>query len=254
MVQPVTKHLTEVKNNMQATEKLTAVDGIKAAVPIAIGFIPIALAYGILAKASDVPNIICALMSLLVYAGASQFMAVNLMSLGVMGGEIVMTTFILNLRHLLMSASLAQRIEKNVSAKMRSLIAFGVTDETFSVASFRQEKTLSPAFLLGLNFTAFAAWNIGTWLGIFLASGLPESVKACMGIALYAMFIGLLIPSLKTSKPFLIVAIIAAATHALLNWLPLFAALSTGWTVIISTLIAAALGAALFPKEGANNG
>ena len=238
---------------VQSCQKLTAVDGIKAAVPIAIGYIPIALAFGILAKASGVPNYISVLMSLLVFAGASQFVAVNLMSLGVMGWEIVMTTFILNLRHLLMSASLSQRIPKNVSSKLLSLLAFGVTDESFSVASFRKERVLSPEFLLGLNFTGFAFWNIGTWGGIFLASGLPESVKAGMGIALYAMFIGLLIPSLKTSKPFLAVALIAAAVHTLLHYLPVFAGLSAGWTVIISAASAAAVGAVLF-KEGGNYG
>ncbi len=245
--------LSECAKAAQSCSKLTAVDGIKAAVPIAIGYIPIALAFGILAKASGVPNYVSVMMSLLVFAGASQFVAVNLISLGVMGWEIVMTTFILNLRHLLMSASLSQRIQKNVSSKLLSLIAFGVTDESFSVASFRKERVLSPSFLLGLNFTGFASWNIGTWAGIFLASGLPESVKAGMGIALYAMFIGLLIPSLKTSKPFLAVAFVAAAVHALLHYMPVFAGLSAGWTVIISAVAAAAVGAAVF-KEGGNNG
>lgn len=234
--------------------QLTIKDGIKAGIPIAIGFIPIALAFGILAKASGVPNTISSLMSLLVFAGASQFVAVNLLSLGVMHFEIIMTTFILNLRHMLMSASLAQRLEKRTPKKTLSILAFGVTDETFSMASFRQESVLSSSFMLGLNFTAFAAWNVGTWAGIFLATGLPESIKSSMGIALYAMFIGLLIPSLKGSNPFLVVALMAAAVHSVLSWAPLFASLSAGWTVVISTAVAAVIGAVLFPKGVENNG
>lgn len=226
---------------------LSLMDGIKAGIPIAIGYIPIALAFGILAKASGVPNLASSMMSLLVFAGASQFVAVNLIALGVMPWEIIMTTFILNLRHLLMSAALARRVQRNTSKKMLAVLAFGVTDETFSVASFRKERVLSPAFVLGLNFTAFSAWNAGTWAGIFLATGLPESIKASMGIALYAMFIGLLVPSLRTSKPFLIVSLVAAATHLVLNRVP------AGWAIIISAMVAAAAGALLFPKEAGNN-
>lgn len=231
------------------TSLLTFGDGIKAGVPIAIGYIPIAIAFGLLAKASGAPNYIGLLMSFLVYAGASQFVGVNLLALGAAFSEIVLTTFILNLRHFLMSAAITQRIETTTSKKWLALLAFGLTDETFTVAALQKEKELSRHFVLGLNTMAFTAWNVGTWVGLFLASGLPESLKLSMGIALYVMFIGLLIPSMKKSRPVLIVAITAMGFHSLLQWLPVLTELSTGWKIIMATIVSATVGASMFSKE-----
>jgi len=180
--------------------------GMRAGIPVAVGYIPIAIAFGLLAKSFDMPNVITLAMSLFIFAGASQFIGVQLIMAGSMYWEIILTTFILNLRHFLMSASLSQRLE-TTSNRFLAAIAFGVTDETFSVASTRDESTRGH-FVLGLNLIAFLAWNVGTWIGVFLAFGLPASVQTSMGIALYAMFIGLLIPSL-TRKPVIVVAGIA---------------------------------------------
>jgi 4-azaleucine resistance transporter AzlC len=232
--------------------QLTFRNGIKVGIPIAIGYIPIAIAFGLLARSSGIPNHISILMSLIIFAGASQFVGVNLISLGVASWEIVMATFILNLRHFLMCASLSQRIKEGTSKKYLALLSFGITDETFSVASLRKEEKLSPGFIFGLNLTAFSAWNIGTWIGVFLATGLPESVKSSMGIALYAMFMGLLVPSLKKSRPILIVSMISIAINCTLNYIPLFSSISAGWNIIISTVIASAIGTKLFP-EGVND-
>lgn len=234
-------------NSGTASSGLTFTEGIKSGIPIAAGYIPIGIAFGLLAKSAGIPNHITILMSLAVYAGASQFIGANLMASAVASWEIVLTTFIINLRHLLMSASISRRIERNASRAWMPFLAFGITDETFSVASFRKEADLSPRFILGLNLLAYASWNFGTWIGIFLARGLPELVKTSMGIALYAMFIGLLVPSLRKSRPVLVISLIAVAVHSVLHWVPLFAVLSAGWGIIIATLAAATAGAALFP-------
>src|SRR5690349_9628755 len=103
--------------------------GMKVGVPVAVGYIPIAIAFGLLAKTAEVPNQITILMSFLIYAGASQFIGVNLLVLGASYSEIILTTFILNLRHFLMTAALAQKVNADVSKTWRSLLAFGITDE-----------------------------------------------------------------------------------------------------------------------------
>jgi 4-azaleucine resistance transporter AzlC len=185
-------------------------NGSRAGFPIAIGYIPVAIAFGILARSADIPYYVAAMMSAFVFAGASQFVAVGLLQTGTAIGEIVLTVFVLNFRHLLMSASLATRIESGVTRGKLYLLAFGVTDETFSVASLRPEDKLSAGFLIGLNGISFAAWNAGTWAGLFLASGFPEAVQSSMGIALYAMFVGLLVPSARAAKPVLFVALTSA--------------------------------------------
>lgn len=228
--------------------KLNFIAGAKAGLPVAIGYIPIGIAFGLLAKSLDIPNYISVLMSLLIYAGASQFIGVNLIVLGASMGEIVITTFILNLRHFLMTATLSPRLEAEVTKKWRSLLAFGVTDETFSVSVLQPGEKLSQYFVLGLNTVAFASWNIGTWLGFFFAASVPDLVKVSMGIALYAMFIGLLIPHIKKSKPVLVVSLLAVGMNSLLSWLPMFAGLSNGWGIIIATVVSAALGASWFSE------
>lgn len=223
--------------------------GIKAGTVIALGYIPIAIAFGLLAKAAGIAWWIPCLMSLIVFAGASQFVGINMIALGAASWEIVMTTFILNLRHFLMSTALSQRIRGGTSKGLLALIAFGVTDETFSVASLRKEGKLTASFLLGLNFIAYSAWNAGTWLGMALGSTLPASVQSSMGISLYAMFIGLLIPTLRQSHPALTVACLSIAASSFLSWVPGLRELSAGWIIMIATLIASTAGALLFPAQ-----
>jgi len=190
-------------------------------------------------------------MSLLIFAGASQFVGVNLLVLGATNWEIIFTTFILNLRHFLMSASISRRIKANTSKQWLSLLAFGITDETFTVASLSKEQQLEPKFILGLNLLAFSAWNVGTWLGVLIGAGLPKLVQSSMGIALYAMFIGLLVPSIRASRTVLLIALIAVSINSLLYWLPLFKSLSAGWLIIITTVITSTAGA-IFCKDGEN--
>lgn len=236
----------------QSSSKSLFMEGTKAGIPIAIGYIPIAITFGLLAKSLAIPNYVSLLMSFLIYAGASQFIGINLLFLGASFGEIVITTFILNLRHFLMTATLAQRLETKVSKKWRSVLAFGITDETFSLNILRSNEQLSPYFMLGMNTIAFASWNLGTWLGVFFAAGLPELVKTSMGIALYAMFIGLLTPHLKKSKPILLVSFLAIGISSLIAWVPMFSGISNGWSIIIATIVSSAIGASLFRKEEEN--
>lgn len=234
----------------QPAGSLTFLKGMAAGLPVALGYIPIAVTFGLLANAAGIPNHVSIMMSLLVFAGASQFVGVSLLAAGVTHWEIVLTTFILNLRHFLMTASISQRISRGTPKKTLALASFGVTDETFTVASLRREAELSPSFMLGLNLAAFGAWNIGTWIGVFLGAGLPASLQASMGIALYAMFIGLLVPSMRVSRAVLVISLLAAGIHSLLHWLPPLQGLSTGWSIIITTVLAAAAGALLFPERG----
>lgn len=223
--------------------------GMKTGISIAVGYIPIAITFGLLSKSAGVPNAISMMMSLLVYAGASQFVAVNLLALHMGYWEIIFTTFILNFRHFLMSASISQRIEKGLSKPWMALLAFGITDETFAVASMQKEQQLNPWFLLGLNLIAFSAWNVGTWAGVFLGTALPDSVQSSMGIALYAMFIGLLVPAVREKKPILHIAMLAVLLHGILHWTPGLTVISTGWKIVITTIAASAAGALLYQEE-----
>lgn len=230
------------------TRKMKFLEGVKAGLPVALGYIPIAVAFGLLAKSLDIPAYISVLMSLVIYAGASQFIGVNLLVLGASFGEIVITTFLLNLRHFLMTATLSQRLDGEVSKCWRALLSFGVTDETFTISVLQKKGELSKYFILGINTIAFVSWNVGTWLGLFFAASLPEVVKASMGIALYAMFIGLLVPHIKKSKPVVVVSLLAVVINSLLYWASMIWGFSNGWGIIIATITSAAIGASFYSE------
>lgn len=236
---------------IQITKKEFFFQGLKSGIPVAIGYLPIAITFGLLANNSSIPIDASLMMSLFVYAGASQFIAVNLLAAGAAHFEIILTTLILNLRHFFMSASLSQRIAEPTSKGLNAVLSFGITDETFSVASLQESRQLHPLYLLGLNSVSFLAWNAGTWIGIFVSLSLPPSLQSSLGIALYAMFVGLLVPSLKKSRPVVWITLIAIAIHsAIVYIMPLFVEWSAGWSIIVTTLLTSALGVFIFPEKG----
>ncbi len=210
-------------------------EGIQAGLNIAIGYIPIAITFGFLSKGVSLTFIESVCMSAFVFAGASQFMAINLLAIS-SHFEIVLATFILNIRHLLMSTALKKRVEPAAWWK-KSLYAFMITDESFSVAATRKT-LLTTHYLISLNFTAYTSWVVFTAVGYQFGNSLPTSLQESMAISLYAMFIALLIPSVKRSRKVLILAISSAVINSLLTE---FSILASGWSIVVATLISAVL-------------
>ena len=223
--------------------------GMKHGLPIAFGYFPIAVAFGLLAKANGLTAVTSILMSALVFAGASQFIAVNLLATGIGCGEIIITTFLVNMRHFLMSATLAPRLDPQ-PVKVKSLIAFGITDETFSLVAMEPEHNRNPGFVAGVNTAAYLGWVLGTVAGAMLVNGLPAILQSSMGLALYVMFIGLLIPGLKGSKANLVIFGLTLVLSAVAYWGPSWlTTIGKGWKIMIITVVACTLGALLFPEE-----
>ncbi|MBY6037917.1 AzlC family ABC transporter permease [Fictibacillus nanhaiensis] len=209
--------------------------GLKAGLPIAIGYMPIAFTFGLLAKAAGLSLFETVGMSVIVFAGASQYIALSMIAAASGAAELILTTFIMNIRHLLMSASLNERAEDDPKW-LKALYAFFITDETFSVAATSLEKKITGSYLLGLGLVAYSCWVVFSGVGYIMGSGLPPSLQASMGIALYAMFIALLVPAAKKSRKVVALAGSAAVLNSLFSFIPL---LNGGWGIILSTLIAA---------------
>ncbi|AVX20309.1 MULTISPECIES: AzlC family ABC transporter permease [Carboxydocella] len=209
--------------------------GCKAGLAIAVGYFPVAMAFGLMAKAINVSGLEATLFSLLVFAGASQFMALNLIKAGVFSGEIILATLLLNFRHFLMSAALSTRLEDRRFWRL-ALVAFGITDETFALAMTREGK-LNFSFLLGLEGTAYLAWVLGTVTGYLLGDGLPPAWQNSLAIGLYAMFAAILVPEGKKSARLLMVAALAGLINTGLSYL---GRLPGGWNLIIAMVAAAA--------------
>ena len=147
-----------------------------------------------------------------------------------------------------MSLSLSQRIDKSMTLKERLITAFGITDETFAVSSMEPD-VLTYSYLLGLIIGPIIGWSSGTLLGALISATLPASLSSAMGIALYGMFIAIIIPPAKKSKPVAYVILISVAIACILRYIPLFKFISAGFRVIIATILGAGIGAMLFPIE-----
>ncbi|MFC0469351.1 AzlC family ABC transporter permease [Halalkalibacter kiskunsagensis] len=224
------------------TQRSAFSKGLLAGSSIALGYFPAALTFGLLAKSTGLTLIETVAMSLFVYAGAAQYMALNLIAIGTGAFEIIFTTFIVNIRHLLMSASVRERVE-NDHPIVKALYSFGITDEVFAVTT-TQEGHVKTGFVVGVATIAYISWVINSGIGYFVGTVLPETLQQSMGIALYAMFIALLMPSIKKHQKVIVLAGSAAVCNSIFS---LF--MPNGWSIIIATLLVSA-GIELFHRKG----
>lgn len=210
--------------------------GVKAGLPVVLGFIPVAIAYAMMAGQSGLSISQTVAMSAFVFAGASQIMAVGMVANDASILAVVMATFILNLRHLMMSTCVMNRL-KGTKAVMKLLLTFGVTDESFAIFTTLDEEKSSSFFFLGLISITYSSWFVGTVIGCVASQFLPSIISDSLGIALYAMFIGLLVPNVKKSLKLGIIVLITAGISLVLNKF-----MSSSWAIIFATLISAAVG------------
>ena len=223
-------------------------EGLKSGIPIGLGYFPVSFTFGFLAVSGGLPVWVACLISLTNLTSAGQFAGTNLILAGAGYLEVALATFVINLRYMLMSFSLSQRLEKTTGTFRRMALAFGITDETFVVSSLKKG-SLRASYMLGLMIMPILGWNLGTLLGGSVST-LPQALQHAMGIALYAMFIALIIPAARQSASVLCVILAAVAVVCLLRYIPAFGFISSGFRVIAATIAAAALGAIVFPKEG----
>lgn len=221
--------------------------GLKQGLPIAFGYIPVSFTFGLMAVSGGIPAWVAIIISLTNLTSAGQFAGAGLIIANASLFEITATTFVINIRYMLMSLSLSQKITEMPLFK-KCIMAFGITDEIFAVASL-EKKEVSFAYMMGLISCPYWGWALGTALGALTTSILPEKLQSSMGIALYAMFIALFIPASKKSKAALIVVITAVGMSSMLKWMPFLQKISAGWSIIMVTIIAATAGAVLFPRK-----
>ena len=209
--------------------------GARLGMPIALGYIPVSFSFGMLAVQNGIPAWAAIVISMTNLTSAGQFAGMNIISAAGGMWEMTITTFVINLRYMLMSLSLSQKIGKMSLAK-RLITAFGITDEVFAVAS-----------MLGLIAIPYIGWTLGTVLGAFINNLLPTSLADAMGITLYAMFIAIIIPASRRDKNVLFVLIAAVILSCVLYFALPF--ISSGWAVIITAVLASAFGATFFPHN-----
>lgn len=211
--------------------------GVRQALPIVLGYIPVGFAYGVLAQKSGLGMFNAVAMSVIVFAGSAQLIGAGLFGAAASPVTLIVTTFVVNLRHLLMSAALAPKL-RGWNKWQIALFGYELTDETFALHSMRMAQRPLPAKIetFAINITAQSSWIIGSLIGFVAGEQISDVRPVGLDFALPAMFIALLVP--QVIKPvYLMMAILAAGLSVTLYLL--------GFSqshVLIATLVAATTG------------
>lgn len=225
--------------------------GIRKGIPVLIGFLPVAISYAIAATAGGMTAGEVVGMSGAVFAGASQIMAAEMIAGGAGYLAIIMATFTLNLRHIIMSTCVFKKLKtKNWFARL--LVGFGVTDETFAIYTTEPEENSDEFFMLGLISISYGSWVLGALVGVLLQRAMPESLSQSFGIALYALFIALIVPDIKKSLKLFLTVLLTIAINVGISFV-----LDKSWAIIVATLVGAAVGTLIFegaPSKGRMEG
>lgn len=220
--------------------------GLRDGIPIGIGYFAVSFSFGMLAAAGGLSAFEAGMISLTNLTSAGQFAGLSVISAGASLLEMALTQLIINARYILMSLSLSQKLDKNTGTLKRALIAFANTDEIFAVAMSKSEP-LTTSYMIGLAAFPIVGWTSGTVIGAASRGLLPASIQSALGLALYAMFVAVVVPVVKAIKPVRIVVLLTIIVSCIFYYLPILRDISKGFAIVLCTLIAAGLGAVLFP-------
>ena len=220
--------------------------GIRHGIPIALGYLSVSFAFGMKAAAEGLTVLQAVLISMTNLTSAGQIAALPLMTGGASLAEMALTQLTINLRYALMSLSLSRKLDESMGTLQRMIFSFANTDEIFAVASSQPGK-VGKRYLYGLMITPWIGWSLGTLLGSAAGTLLPEFVRTALGIAIYGMFLAIILPPARKLGPVRFVVIIAVALSLCFHYIPGLNTVSGGFVIIICGVVAAVAGALLFP-------
>ena len=226
--------------------------GLRDGLPIGLGYLSVSFAFGIFAVASGLSVWEAVLISMLNLTSAGQLAGVPVIAALGSFFELALTQLVINLRYSLMSVSLSQRLGESVRIRDRFLISFSNTDEIFAVASGRGEM-LGRKYFFGLIVFPYVGWTLGTLLGALAGNILPLLITSALGIAIYAMFVAIVVPAMKNDFKTALATFAAIALSCLFFYTPVLNKIPSGFVIVICAVSVSALFALLFPidvKEG----
>lgn len=225
-------------------------EGFKEGIPIGLGYVPISMACGIAACKARLGFGLAQLMSMLLYTASGQGAALTLLNNG--ETAIIMyalTMFVMNFRYVIFSMSITQRFDKSMNTFQRAAFGLLNTDEIFGVA-MKEKGDLRAPYLFGLATVPYLGFVLGNMAGCLSAELLPVAVSSALGIMIYAMFMAIIVPPARESRPVLLVVLLALAASFIMEYIPVVKAnLKPGVIVIICAVVTASIGALLFPVE-----
>ncbi len=228
-------------------------EGAHDGIPIMLGYFGVSFSFGILGTTGGLAWWQTTLISLTNLTSAGQFAGLNIMLASGTYFEMIIAQFIINLRYALMSISLSQKVDSSFKGIFRMLLGFGMTDEIFGVAS-NHKGEVRRSYFFGLMTTPMLGWTIGTLCGAVLGAILPSMVVDALGIALYGMFIAIVVPEMKRDKKVIVPVLIAVALSCTIKYVPALKSISVGFSVIICAVAASVIGAIFFPVSDEEEG
>ncbi|MBP5725631.1 MAG: AzlC family ABC transporter permease [Clostridia bacterium] len=220
--------------------------GIRHGIPIGLGYLSVSFAFGMKAVGDGLTVLQAVLISMTNLTSAGQIAALPLMAAGASLAEMALTQLTINLRYALMSLSLSRKLDGSMGTLQRLIFSFANTDEIFAVSSAQPGK-VGKRYLYGLMLAPWIGWSLGTFLGAAAGTLLPEFVRTALGIAIYGMFLAIILPPARKNGPVCFVVLVAVALSLCFHYIPGLNTVSSGFVSIICGVLAAAAGAWLFP-------
>lgn len=220
--------------------------GMRDGMPICFGYIAVSFTFGLAARGAGLTPLEALTMSVANLTSAGQFAALGIIAVGGPYLELAAAQFIINLRYCLMSCALAQKLPANTRLIHRFLMAYGVTDEVFGVGA-ACEGPLSPWYMYGAVSVAMPGWALGTLIGVVCGSVLPARMLSALGVALYGMFLAIILPPARKNRVLAGLVILSMLASFAASRAPLLSRLSGGGRIILLTLVLGALAAWRFP-------
>lgn len=227
-------------------------EGIKDGVPIALGYLSVSFTFGMMAVSVGIPLEVAVIISLTNLTSAGQFAGLELLLLNGAYIEMALTQLIINLRYALMSLSLSQKVDTSLLTRDRALMAFAITDEIFALAANKEGK-IGKRYFFGLALTPIIGWTLGTLIGGGASQLLPIEIRSCLQIAIYGMFLAIIVPPAKKLSSIRKTVVLAAIMSCLLAILNTYIKIGSGFSIIICTIVSAGLMAYLYPVKEAHH-
>lgn len=237
-----------MKKEENMLSNYTFVRGIRDGIPICLGYFAVSFALGIAGRGVGMNAVQAFVMSLTMVASAGQFAAITLIGAGAGIIEMITTTIVVNLRYLLMSCSLTQKLSPETKLLHRLALSYCMTDEIFGL-SISVDGFLRPVYTYGITVISVSGWCLGTVLGVVAGNILPALVTNALGVAMYGMFLAIIIPPAKENHFLGALVAVSMAASGLFSILPYLKAISSGFRVIILTILISGIAAVIHPME-----
>lgn len=219
--------------------------GFYAGLPIGLGYLSVSFTFGLIAVSYGFTWWEALIISMTTVTSAGQFSGITTMLLPGQYVSMLVSQLTINVRYSFMSISLSQKLDEKCKGIYRWLFGFMMTDEIFAVAS--QEENVTRSFFAGLCILPYLGWALGTLLGALLGNILPDRLMSALSVAIYGMFVAIVVPEMKKSKAVIFVVIIALLFSCLFTYVPLLVRVSAGLAISICAIASAVIGALLFP-------